>query len=95
MICLGSGFHSTSTVLSQMVLLPMTPYLAAFGINGEDYVALFSNKENVRRLMERLDEEKITKEIIKEEGKKKAKEKTNGIKTKDDVITELKDADSN
>jgi hypothetical protein len=94
-IFLGSGFHSTSTVLSQMVLLPMTPYLAAFGINGEDYVALFSNKENVRRLMERLDEEKITKEIIKEEGKKKAKEKTNGIKTKDDVITELKDADSN
>jgi uncharacterized damage-inducible protein DinB len=94
-IFLGSGFHSTSTVLSHMVLLPMTPYLAAFGINGEDYVALFSNKENVRRLMERLDEEKIAKEILKEEAKQKAKDNAKGIKTKDDVMTEPSDAHSN
>ena len=84
-IFLGSGFRSTSTVLSQMVLLPITPYLDAFGINGEDYVALFSNKENVRRLMERLDEEKIAKEIRQEEAKKKAKdEKTEDTKAKDE-----------
>ena len=61
-IFLGSCFRSTSTVLSQMLLLPMTPYLWAFGINGEDYVTLFSNKENVKCLLERLDEIKMTKE---------------------------------
>jgi hypothetical protein len=68
-IFLGSGFRSTSTVVSQMLLLPMTPYLEAFGINGYDYVALFSNKDNVRRLMERLDELQMTKEMEKEEAK--------------------------
>lgn len=94
-IFLGSGFQSTSTVLSHMVLLPMTPYLAAFGISGEDYVALFSNKENVRRLMERLDEEKIAKEILKEEAKQNAKEKTKDIRVKDDMMNDSKDTRSN
>ena len=70
---MGSGFQSTSTVLSQMLLLPMTPYLEAFGISGYDYVALFSNKDNVRRLMEKLDETYLTKELTKEEAKEEAK----------------------
>jgi hypothetical protein len=73
-IFLGSGFQSTSTVLSQMLLLPMTPYLEAFGISGYDYVALFSNKDNVRRLMEKLDEIYLTKEMTKEAAKEQAKE---------------------
>lgn len=72
-IFFGSGFQSTSTVLSQMLLLPMTPYLEAFGISGYDYVALFSNKDNVRRLMEKLDEIYLTKEMAKEEAKEEAK----------------------
>jgi hypothetical protein len=93
-IFLGSGFRSTSTVLSQMVLLPMTPYLEAFGIHGEDYVALFSNKDNVRRLMERLDEEKIAKEIEKEEEKKRAKEKSKDLQSEDDTVPEFKDVHS-
>jgi hypothetical protein len=58
--------ESTSTVLSHMVLVPLTPYLEAFGINGDDYVALFSNKENVKRLMKRLDEVKLSKEFARE-----------------------------
>lgn len=69
-IFLGSGFQSTSTVLSHMVLVPMTPYLDAFGINGDDYVALFSNKANVKRLMKRLDEVKLSKEMTKEEARR-------------------------
>ena len=73
-IFLGSGFRSTSTVVSQMLLLPMTPYLEAFGINGYDYVALFSNKDNVRRLMEKLDELQMTKEMEEEESKRLEKE---------------------
>ena len=72
-IFLGSGFRSTSTVVSQMLLLPLTPYLEAFGISGYDYVALFSNKDNVRRLMEKLDEIYLTKEVAKEEAKEEAK----------------------
>lgn len=69
-IFLGSGFQSTSTVLSHMVLVPLTPYLDAFGINGDDYVALFSNKANVKRLMKRLDEMKLSKEMAKEEARR-------------------------
>jgi len=37
-------------------------------------VALFSNKDNVRRLMEKLDEIYLTKEMTKEAAKEQAKE---------------------
>ena len=49
-IFLGSGFQSTSTVLSHMVLVPLTPYLEAFGINGDDYVVVVHDGKLERRL---------------------------------------------
>jgi hypothetical protein len=55
-LTLGSGIEPISTVASQMVLMPLVPFLEFIGVNGYEYVAFFKNKENVRRLFRRIEE---------------------------------------
>ena len=58
----GSGFEPASTIVTYTTLLPLAPVLEIFGIRGYEYSALFSKKENVKRLMKRIEDLKNFKE---------------------------------
>ena len=45
-----------SNMFAQTVLLPMAPLLEFIGIDGYDYVAFLSDKENLKSLVERIKE---------------------------------------
>lgn len=50
------GLEPGSTMLSQMVILPLTPYLDMIGVQGFELVTLFENKNNIRRIRNRIKE---------------------------------------
>lgn len=58
----AGGFQYTSTIFSQMLIAPIAPILELLGINGYEYIAFFSKKENVKRLLKRIDELRTAKE---------------------------------
>jgi len=55
-ILIGSGYVPVSTILAQTTLLPLAPLLELVGIRGFEYTAFFEKKDNVKRLLERIDE---------------------------------------
>jgi hypothetical protein len=61
-----------SPIASQLGLLPFAPLLEAFNISGFDYVAFFRKSENVRRLLEKIEERsRKSKKDKKKESKNK------------------------
>lgn len=55
-LLVGSGFKITSTIISDTILLPWVPFLEFVGVNGYEYTAFFRKKENVDRLLKRIEE---------------------------------------
>jgi len=55
-ILMTSGFVPVSTIMSLTTLLPLAPLLELMGIHGYEYTAFLNNKNNLKRLLERLDE---------------------------------------
>jgi len=55
-IFLSSAFRPVSTIMSYTTLLPPATMLEFLGISAYDYIALFAKKDNVQRLIDRLDE---------------------------------------
>jgi hypothetical protein len=53
-ILLASGFIPISTIVSQTTLLTIAPLLELLGIHGYEYTAFFNNKNNLKRLLQRL-----------------------------------------
>jgi hypothetical protein len=50
------GFIPAAPFISQLVILPAAPFLELLGINGYEYVAFFYDRDNVKRLMDRIEE---------------------------------------
>lgn len=50
------GFIPAAPFISQLVILPAAPFLELLGINGYEYVAFFYDRDNVRHLMDRIEE---------------------------------------
>lgn len=63
-IVLGYGFWPMAKIQSYLTLLPLATTLGLIGINTYDYVALFAEKNNVKRIIDRLDELKTNKDLI-------------------------------
>jgi hypothetical protein len=63
-IVLGYGFWPMAKIQSYLTLLPMATTLGLIGINMYDYVALFDEKNNVKRLIDRLDELQTNKDLF-------------------------------
>lgn len=55
-LLIGWGYVPVSTIVAQTTLLPMAPILEAIGIRGFEYTAFFEKKDNVKRLLERIEE---------------------------------------
>ena len=53
---IGWGYVPVATIMTQTTLLPIAPLLEAIGIHGFEYTAFFEKKENVKRLLERIEE---------------------------------------
>ena len=56
-------FTPVSTVLTQIYLITFVPFLEVLGIGGYEYAALFNKKENVKRLLNKLDDVKRAKSL--------------------------------
>jgi len=48
-----------SPIASYLGLLPLAPFLEAFDISGFDYVSFFAKPENVSKLLEKIEENKL------------------------------------
>jgi hypothetical protein len=55
-ILMGSAYVPVATIVTDTTLLPMAPLLEAVGIPGFKYTIFFEKKDNLRRLLERLEE---------------------------------------
>jgi hypothetical protein len=55
-ILMGSMYVPVATIVTQTTLLPMAPLLEAVGIPGFRYTAFFEKKENVKKLLERIEQ---------------------------------------
>ena len=55
-LLIGSAYVPVATIVTQTTLLPLAPFLEAMGIRGFQYTAFFEKKDNVRRLLERVEE---------------------------------------
>jgi hypothetical protein len=55
-LLIGWGYVPVSTIMAQTTLLPLAPLLEAVGIRGFEYTAFFEKKENVKRLLERIEQ---------------------------------------
>ncbi|UCH01583.1 MAG: hypothetical protein JSV20_06915 [Candidatus Bathyarchaeota archaeon] len=51
-------FKPVSHVGANLILLPSSPFLYLFGVNGYQYVSLLEKRENIERLLERINEDK-------------------------------------
>lgn len=76
-MCLES-IKPLSFIGSQMALFFVGPFLSVFGDLGIDYVKFFGKRENVEKLLKRIEEE-IT---IRDEEEQKAKEQTKLVSAK-------------
>ena len=56
-------FAPLSTVLTQIYLITFVPFLEVLGIKGYEYAALFNKKENVKRLLNKLEDKKRAKSL--------------------------------
>ncbi len=59
---IGWGYVPVATIVTQTTLLPMAPLLEAVGVRGFEYTAFFEKKENVKRLLERIEQLRIKRE---------------------------------
>jgi hypothetical protein len=55
-LLIGYAYVPVATIVTQTTLLPLAPFLEAVGIKGFEYTAFFEKKENVKRLLERIDQ---------------------------------------
>lgn len=55
-LLMGWGYVPVATIMAQTTLLPLAPLLEAVGIRGFEYTAFFEKKDNVKRLLERIEE---------------------------------------
>jgi len=53
---IGWGYLPAATVVALTTLLPMATLLEAIGVRGFEYTAFFEKKENVKRLLERIEQ---------------------------------------
>ncbi len=53
---LTSSLYPASSYVSQLFVLPAAPLLEFFGIKAYEYAAFLNNRENVKRLMDRIQE---------------------------------------
>jgi len=58
-------FVPTSTLISQTIIVPFSPFIEMLGINGFEIAAFLDNKENLKKLTSKLEESKINKENAK------------------------------
>jgi len=58
----GPAFVPTSTIFSHVVLVPASPFLEMLGIDMNEYIAFFYKKDNVWRILDRVDDLKNAKE---------------------------------
>ena len=61
-----SWLQPTSTIMAQTTLLYFAPMLELFGVKGYDYLAFFNKKENVKIVLDRLQELRDAKESGKD-----------------------------
>lgn len=66
------SFRPISTVVSYTTILPAALFLEFFGIDGYKYTAFFSKKENLQRLLKRIEELEDEKKILKQKRKLKS-----------------------
>jgi hypothetical protein len=55
-LLIGHVLVPLGPVLSQTVLVPVTPFLELLGLHGYDYLALIHNRDAVQRLIDRVEE---------------------------------------
>jgi len=55
-LLIGWAYVPVATIVTQMTLLPWAPILEMVGIHGFQYTSFFEKKDNVKRLLERIDE---------------------------------------
>jgi len=58
----GPAFVPTSTIFSHIVLVPASPFLEMLGIDMNEYIAFLYKKENVWRILDRIEELKNARE---------------------------------
>ena len=69
---MGGAFVPISTIVSYTVLVPAAPFFELVGIDGYEVAAFFKKKDNVKRLMAKIEELQYARE---EAGRKR---KSNG-----------------
>lgn len=67
---MGNLFVPISTIVSQTVLTPSALFFELIGIDGYEIAAFFKKKDNVKRLISKLEELQIAKEEAGRERKK-------------------------
>lgn len=58
-----------ATISAQTVLFPAAPFLEAFGVAGYDWAQLFMKKENVEKLLKKIEELSNEAKTVKREEK--------------------------
>ncbi|UCD45231.1 MAG: hypothetical protein JSV27_01660 [Candidatus Bathyarchaeota archaeon] len=61
-LLVGRPFIPTSTLISEVIIAPFAGFLEMFGVNGFELVAFLNKKDNLRRLMNKIEEIKEAKE---------------------------------
>jgi len=51
-----SSLYPASSYVAQLFVYPSAPLLELLGIKAYEYAAFLNNRENIKRLMERIDE---------------------------------------
>ena len=61
-LLLCGGFVPVSSIFAHATLLPIAPFLELMGLKGYEYVGFLSKKENLQRLLNKIQELEKTKE---------------------------------
>ena len=73
------GMMPVSKFVAEIPLLFASPFLQAMGINSYDYVALFSNREVIDVIIQRIEQLHEEQDIIRKEGKKQTTSDDDGL----------------
>ena len=55
-LLLTKPFVPTSTIIGQTIVAPFAPFLETFGVKGYELAAFLDDKENLKRLISRIEE---------------------------------------
>jgi len=69
-LLMAGAFVPVSTIISQTIVTPGAAFINVIGIDGHEIAAFLNKKENLRRLISKVEENKKSKEKMKNDKKK-------------------------